>query len=490
MSENIVNALAQMKQVYLEQVGHNNLEKIRLDEEARQIDEFKKPKLDPVGKEDDDIDNDGDVDSSDSYLKNRRNVVTGEIEKEIVAAMKKLKNGKTPNSDESADNVEKTMNAIKGLSPQVKESAYYSWRDTIDESLIWEIINDEEQTQVKEKKVNNYVGKNPAVEINPEVKIESVLIDSEELNEEFIEESINIVTDYLFEQGLTFEEIEDLIEEVGVEDFSEWVMEFGYETLCEARAGGVKIEPVTAKGEQFKKTKSNPQGIPQGKSLERLRKLKAERKAREEKASQEKPSGMTAALRSQASVANKKETPAPKKGFFATAIERDRAARQKAGDLIRQTVQTAQKAGQAASKFGSSMREPFETKGGRNLQAALIKGLRTGSRAVRDAAAKEVAKRRVGIKEEFESWVEELLDEGYDLSEYTWDELYEEYEDLYEKAVSEQQQKLFGLALSVKRGETSRSEVSDEVLKIVDTMSEKEIRKYAGTSHKGIPPKK
>ena len=94
------------------------------------------------------------------------------------------------------------------------------------------------------------------------------------------------------------------------------------------------------------------------------------------------------------------------------------------------------------------------------------------------------------MKEEFESWVNNLLDEGYDLSEYTWDELYEEYEDLYEKAVSEQQQKLFGLALSVKRGETSRSEVSEEVLKIVDTVSEKEIRKYAGTSHEGIPKKK
>ena len=32
-------------------------------------------KLDPVGKEDKDIDNDGDVDSSDSYLKNRRDAI-------------------------------------------------------------------------------------------------------------------------------------------------------------------------------------------------------------------------------------------------------------------------------------------------------------------------------------------------------------------------------------------------------------------------------
>jgi hypothetical protein len=58
-----------------------------------------------------------------------------------------------------------------------------------------------------------------------------------------------------------------------------------------------------------------------------------------------------------------------------------------------------------------------------------------------------------------------------------------------EKAESEQQQKLFGLALSVKRGETPRDEVSAEVLKIVDTMSEKKIRDFAKTKHEGLPKK-
>lgn len=56
-------------------------------------------------------------------------------------------------------------------------------------------------------------------------------------------------------------------------------------------------------------------------------------------------------------------------------------------------------------------------------------------------------------------------------------------------ATSQQQQKLFGLALSVKRGDTPRSEVSDEVLQIVDTMSEKKIEDFAKTSHKGLPTK-
>ena len=60
---------------------------------------------------------------------------------------------------------------------------------------------------------------------------------------------------------------------------------------------------------------------------------------------------------------------------------------------------------------------------------------------------------------------------------------------LQEKAESQQQQKLFGLALSVKRGQTPRSEVSAEVLKIVDSMSEKKIRDYAKTKHEGLPQK-
>lgn len=56
-------------------------------------------------------------------------------------------------------------------------------------------------------------------------------------------------------------------------------------------------------------------------------------------------------------------------------------------------------------------------------------------------------------------------------------------------AVSKQQQRLFGLALSVKDGDTPRSKVSDDVLSIVDSMSKKEIEKYAGTKHKGLPSK-
>jgi hypothetical protein len=384
MSEKIVNALANMKQVYLEKVGDNNLEKQRLDEELRQITEFKKPKLDPVGKEDKDVNNDKKNDSTDSYFLNKRLEITKDIadrhdddddteENKIIAHLKKLIKSNTKNSSQSADNVLDNFQRIKGIKPEVKESAYYSWRDTVDESLLWEIIDDVEQKQVKEKTVNNYATKNPVVTVNPDIKTESVLIDSEELNEDFIEESINIATEYLCEEGLSVDDIEDLINDLGVEEFSEWVMQLGYETLLDEL-----MQPLE----------------------------------------------------------------------WHSLLVRD----------IKQQWKLKRK------------EEPWLKQLGGGAGAALGSFFKRGT-------------------SQFKEWVENLLEEGYDLSEYTWDELYEEYEEIQEKAVSEQQQKLFGLALSVKRGETSREKVSPEVLKIVDDMSEKEIRKYAATSHEGIPEK-
>ena len=55
-----------------------------------------KKKLDPVGQEDDDVDNDGDVDSSDSYLKNRRDTIAA-----------KMKGKKKDGEDEDEDKEEK-----------------------------------------------------------------------------------------------------------------------------------------------------------------------------------------------------------------------------------------------------------------------------------------------------------------------------------------------------------------------------------------------
>jgi hypothetical protein len=59
---------------------------------------------------------------------------------------------------------------------------------------------------------------------------------------------------------------------------------------------------------------------------------------------------------------------------------------------------------------------------------------------------------------------------------------------LEEKAVSQAQQKMMGMALAYKRGEMD--DASPEVKKMADSMSEKDLEDFASTKHKGLPMKK
>jgi hypothetical protein len=54
-------------------------------------------------------------------------------------------------------------------------------------------------------------------------------------------------------------------------------------------------------------------------------------------------------------------------------------------------------------------------------------------------------------------------------------------------ALSVKQQKFMGLVLAYKRGEVPASNVSKNVKQVAAGMSEKELEKYAGTKHKGLP---
>lgn len=55
-------------------------------------------------------------------------------------------------------------------------------------------------------------------------------------------------------------------------------------------------------------------------------------------------------------------------------------------------------------------------------------------------------------------------------------------------AVSKKQRNFFGLVLAYKRGEVK--DVSADVKKAADSMTLKDIEKYASTKHKGLPMKK
>ena len=79
MSNKYIDAKEQLDTILKGKVGEK-LQELRV-EVADKYYNFNESKLDPVGKEDDDVDNDGDSDSSDEYLKRRRNAISKALDK-------------------------------------------------------------------------------------------------------------------------------------------------------------------------------------------------------------------------------------------------------------------------------------------------------------------------------------------------------------------------------------------------------------------------
>ena len=157
-----------------------------------------KETLDPVGKEDKDIDNDGDVDKSDKYLHKRRKAIgkaiakkKGMSEQEEKIGGKSLKgmaskatkridadvDGDVDKNDPKAGPMGEfvpTPDGKKRLYTGVKKESFSNWRDDLRE-----IVDTEEQDkQIKEKKVKN------KVVIDPELKLEAI---AHELGAEIVE---------------------------------------------------------------------------------------------------------------------------------------------------------------------------------------------------------------------------------------------------------------------------------------------------------------
>jgi len=254
---------------------------------------------------------------------------------------------------------------------------FSNWREDLSE-VMSSVEKEDGDVKITEKKVQNKV-KTSAMGggINLPEAVQGIggtLVEMVEIGEEFIYESVNIAAQYFCEQGLNEYGIDILIEELGLEDFAAFVFELAEDyTIIEARAGGVRVEPVTAKGQKFKS------GKPTGKSLARLRAQKAARKEAEAKASAAKPSGMKAALQRQSAVASAKKQQPKKKGVldrvagavlkgmerhqqatsaarqaFQTGMQRHRAATSTASNLAKETGKTAVKAGKVAGHFAKS----------------------------------------------------------------------------------------------------------------------------------------
>jgi len=320
--------------------------------------------------------------------------------------------------------IKRSMSRKKKLKGYGVSEGFSNWRGDLCE--VSDELKSKKKSEIKEDPaINNKVVINPEFKEKVEI-LGGHIAESFELNEEYLNEAVNISTEFFYNCGLNENGVDIVIQELGEEKFTEFVFDLSEEYfITEERAA--------------KKRKTS-------KSYEEI---KAEIDKKEEARKK------ITADKTKNAVETAKQTQEPSKqprkksiqdrvaGFILKGIERDRAARKTASKLVGQTGQTLKKATSVGSKAATEF----------------AKGVKSGVETTADVA-KKTKKAVVG----------------------------EEY--IEEKSESEQQQKLFGLALSVKRGETPRSEVSAEVLKIVDTMSEKKIRDFAKTPHSDVPKKK
>lgn len=268
---------------------------------------------------------------------------------------------------------------------------------------------------------------------------------------------INAVSEYFIEEGLNEEGVAILIEELGVAEFVEFVYDLGEEIMIteelnEARAGGVKVAPVTKTG----KSVGSLKGGPRTSAIKRLRKEKAARREAEAKASAAKPSGMKAALQSQSKTAAKRDA----------AVSKAKNAQPKKKGILDRVAGEVLKGIERHNKAMAAARETGKT---------ISKAARVGAKGASEfgkgfsSGVKTTAKVTKGAKKVLSN---------------------EEVEQLSEKSVSVSQQQAAGAALAAKRGEKDPSELKGASLQMYKSMSEKELRDFAKTKHDGLPEKK
>ena len=397
-------------------------------------------------------------------------------------------------------NVANNKVSNKSYNKRPVREGFSNWRQDLKEVIgVDDEIASRKEKQIKENpKLDNH--KDKIVVINPTFNekndiLGGTILEAFELNEEYLNESVDIATEFFYNCGLNENGVDIVIEELGEEKFVEFVFELSEEYFLSEALTGKKKSPATGKklgisrkaapkkhtearikaqgGTQTQMQSSNRSGTIKkkdiGKAITASKVADATIKAKKEQESSSEKSRPAGQERIRKTVNDTISR--------VTSPEARKTATKTAGNLAKGALDTVARAGLSAWKgHQAAMKKKKE---GASTSQQLGSGARTALGSFFTKGNKQ-----------FKEWVEYLINEGYDLSDWTTEELYEEYGYLCEEAESEQQQKLFGLALSVKRGETSRSEASPEVLKIVDSMSEKKIRDFAKTPHSEVPKKK
>lgn len=287
---------------------------------------------------------------------------------------------------------------------ETQKESFSNWREDLVE-VVDKINDSKDKNQIiKEKPVDNKIIINPVINIEQNNN-SAQLIEMVELNEEYINEVIDNATEYFYEQGLNEDGINILIEDIGVDEFSSWVFELSEERAAKKRKGGKTVEQIKAEIDEKERVKA---------ALKASKKTTKVAKAKEE----QKP-------------APKKEAPAKTKGGIGAAISsavkhvQDRA--QQDTKLLKKSWQTAREVGRGHER---RVARAAGTVAGVAHGAAKV-AHRLGQEAGKSETGKKI-KKAIGVSEDFELWIYELVEEGYDLSGHTCQEMWEIYSEEFE----------------------------------------------------------
>ena len=202
--------------------------------------------LDPVGKEDSDIDNDGDTDKSDKYLHKRRKAIGKAIatRKEALDPVGKEdsdidNDGDTDKSDSYLKNRRKVRSSIIGKVSNKEE--FSNWRQDLTEII--HLIekesdkNNEGDDKIIEKKVENKIKINPSITESVE-NLGGTLIEMIEISEvDYIVESVYTE---LLNDGYDEDDIEEALEYA----LTEATVTFGHDTPTGQKKKGNLLKAV------------------------------------------------------------------------------------------------------------------------------------------------------------------------------------------------------------------------------------------------------
>ena len=371
---------------------------------------FEEKKLDPVGKEDADIDNDGDVDKSDKYLLKRRKAIAkaikeaknihGEIENpstDLKGAVKKAVKRIDTNVSGDVNKNDKSMGDYGEFVPtpegkkvtKVAKESFSNWRNDLREV----VGEDGDEYFVKEKEIKN------KIIINPKISEEVIILESVELSEEHEIETLNYAVDFFVEQGINDDGLEMIIEDLGLEEFVDLVYEVGYETLSEARTLVTK--------------KKTPKKLPKGTAPAKTTKARVAKSGTTMKAASPSGAFKRRPAAAKAVETAKKEQPKKKpvrdaiaRGVFG-AVKAYKAGMERHKKAMGAAKETGKTIAKAAAVTREAGRRAGESEVGKAVKKAGSAAIKAGVEKVKKDIDSLKVKNRVK-KEEFDRMSEEV----------------------------------------------------------------------------------